>query len=363
MRARLFALALALTVLHPLGAQAPRIVRLTFIGDIMAHNVTYRMRDFRDIYRGVEEVLRGADLTVANLELPVDPTRPEAGYPFFNGNMAYVRAAADAGVNLLSVANNHAFDGGIEGVFQTIRVLGALPSAAARRVAYSGIRGNPHRPFLPVSLTVGGVRVGFIAATQFINERDPGGHVDVVDYADAASAEAFVRLVTEVSPLYDLFVVSYHGDREYAAEPSLTKKAFFRRLLEAGAQVVFSHHPHVVQGYEVRRVRGTDRLIMYSMGNFVSGMTWGMDPSMLSEGQAATAEGYMLSVEVRCDGGGCTVARVVPLPIADYPNERGEMVVGRLEDLASGIVGTRPGWKTYFRGRLEKMMRFLAGQG
>jgi poly-gamma-glutamate synthesis protein (capsule biosynthesis protein) len=154
--------------------------------------------------------------------------------------------------------------------------------------------------------------------------------------------------------------VSYHGDQEYSPQPSTLKKRFFHLLLEAGACIVFSHHPHVVQGYEVVRAGGADRLIMYSMGNFISGMTWRLDPNEPTDDLAATGEGYMLSVQVRCMGG-CAVSGVEPVPIANYKNERGEMVVARLEDLANGAIALPAVWKSFYAERLLRMRRFLAG--
>ncbi len=347
-------------MLQPVAAaQAPRIVRLTFIGDIMAHDVNYAMGDFRDIYREVESDFLDDDLTVANLELPVDPTRPEEGYPRFNGSTAYVRAALESGVDLLSTANNHAFDGGEVGVLQTIRSLESLRFVGVRPLEYSGTRGNTRRPFAPVSVLVRGVRVGFIAATQFLNE--PGGSrwVNVVDYGDPRAVAVFVDWVRRVSADYDLLVVSYHGDREYVQEPSPSKRAFFHRLLEAGAGIVYSHHPHVVQGWELVRVNGHDRLIMYSMGNFISGMTWRLDPSQTDNRYAPTGESYMLRAEVVCGGAGCSVSAVRSIPVANYRNGKGEMVVGRMEDLAGEAGGLNPAWRQYYSVRLARMERFL----
>jgi poly-gamma-glutamate synthesis protein (capsule biosynthesis protein) len=129
-------------------------------------------------------------------------------------------------------------------------------------------------------------------------------------------------------------------------------------LLKAGAHVVFSHHPHVVQGFEVRRVGGASRLIMYSMGNFISGMTWGADPDP-NHPLAATGEAYMLSVAVRCTDMGCDVLNVTPIPVSNYVNARGEMVVGLMENLATGATPVGASWRTYYSARLARMERWL----
>jgi len=344
-------------------AQAERRLRLTFVGDIMGHDVNYRMEDFRDIYRSLRDALLAADLSFANLEFPLDPFRPAAGYPYFNGTSDYLAAALDSGFNLLSTANNHAFDGGEEGILQTIRALEKARRGSTRPFAWSGTRGNPYRPFGPETLLVNGVRVGFVAAAQFLNERDQDRYVHVVDYSNAAQVEEFLQFVRAASPLYDLFIVSYHGDHEYVQTPSPAKRAFFRDLLGSGAHVVVGHHPHVVQGYDIVEVNGTSRIAMYSMGNFISGMTWSLGPSQLQGMAAATGESYMLDVNLACGARGCTVTGADPIPIANYMNERAQMVVARLSDLADGAVKVTPAWRSYYAGRLALMKSFLARYG
>jgi hypothetical protein len=349
----------------PAGAQAARDVpvsralRLTFVGDIMGHDVNYRMRDFHDIYRGVKEILLAGDLAFANLELPLDPFRPAAGYPWFNGTRDYLAAAVDSGFNLFSLANNHAFDGGVEGILQTIRALERARSTSLRPFAYSGTRGNPSRPFGVETLTVNGVRIGFLAVSQFLNEKDEGRYVRVVDYSQPDEAQPFLAWVRSIAPLYDLLIVSYHGDREYVPSPSPAKRAFFLDLLAAGAGVVVGHHPHVVQEYEIVQAAGLRRLAMYSLGNFISGMTWGLAPSQLAGVIAATGESYILQVDVRCGPCGCSVTDARPTPIANYQDGQVQMVVARLSDLADGTVAVSSAWREYYSARLARMKDFL----
>ena len=368
LRASIAALGLLITAALgtlPAGAQAARDppgfreLRLTFVGDIMGHEVNYRMRDFRDIYRGVRDVFLAGDLAFANLELSLDPFRPAAGYPWFNGTREYLAAAVDSGINLFSLANNHAFDGGVEGVLQTIRALEEARSGSPRPFAYSGTRGNPARPFDAQAIMVKGVRIGFVAVSQFLNERDEGRYVHVVDYSEPAEAQAFLAWIRAIAPLYDLLIVSYHGDREYVQAPSPAKRSFFRELLAAGAGIVVGHHPHVVQEYEIVEAAGERRLAMYSMGNLISGMTWAEATSRLGGMLAATGESYMLQVDVRCATGGCSVTGAQPIPIANYQDAQMQMVVARLSDLADGTVAVSPVWRDYYAARLALMREFL----
>ncbi|HVO39479.1 MAG TPA: CapA family protein [Spirochaetia bacterium] len=338
-------------------------LRLTFVGDIMTHPLIFSSGDYGELYKGVADVLKGSDLSFANLEFPVDSTKDQSGYPLFNGHRDYVRAAVEAGVKVFSTANNHAFDGREEGIFQTIRALTGIRDQAAGLLYFSGTRGNQTTPFLPETILVKGVRIGFIAVTQFLNDSDGGRFVHKVDYLDGDESDAFVSFVKEASPFYDLFIVSYHGDREYVQEPDPAKRLFFHRLVESGAQIVFSHHPHVLQEYELVNVRGSRRLIMYSMGNFISGMVLRRgDPPDPDGVLALTGDSVMLTAEVKVGAGEAGVAALQPVPVGSYRSDKGETIVAKLDDLADGKAGVPAPWVAYFAQRRIRVERFLAGR-
>ena len=114
-----------------------------------------------------------------------------------------------------------------------------------------------------------------------------------------------------------------------------------------------------MQGYELVQLNGAQKLAMYSMGNFISGMTWMLSPVQMQGILASTGESYMLVVDVRCDTSGCSVIQTEPIPIANYMNEHTEMVVARMSDLADGTVKLSPTWRAYYVERLALMRAFL----
>jgi poly-gamma-glutamate capsule biosynthesis protein CapA/YwtB (metallophosphatase superfamily) len=342
------------------AAQAPTVLRLSFLGDLMAHTVNFRMRDFHDIYRGVRDVIMGDDLTFANLELPIDETRPAAGYPTFNGPRAYWKAAVDSGIEVFSLANNHAFDQGETGILQTLRSAESIRRDSAFPLYVSGIRGNLRRPFSAETITVKGLRVGYIAATQMVNQGGACPYVNVVDYLDRGAADEFVSFVRQASRGFDVFIVSYHGGREYASEPDGRMLSFFRRLLQNGALIVHGHHPHVFQRCRLVKVDGETRVSLPSMGNFISGMTWDADPSAPRAALAETGDSTIFCIDVLRVGAGAYVSRVEAIPISTYRNRRGEYVVGRLRNLSSGSSGLTKAWSCYFEVRLSEMEKLLS---
>jgi len=123
--------------------------------------------------------------------------------------------------------------------------------------------------------------------------------------------------------------------------------------------VVFGHHPHVLQDYELLDVHGSTRLIMYSMGNFVSGMAWKNWPPDPDSLTALVSDSIMLRVDVTVPATGATVSRAEPLPIADYRDARGGLEVVRLDELALGKEDVPTAWRPYFQARLERIAKLL----
>jgi poly-gamma-glutamate synthesis protein (capsule biosynthesis protein) len=93
---------------------------LSFLGDTMAHDVNFRIKDFSVVYEGIKDILLADDLTFSNLEIPVDEKIPYKTYPQFNVHREYVQAVIDAGIDVFPLANNHSLDQSIEGIYQTL---------------------------------------------------------------------------------------------------------------------------------------------------------------------------------------------------------------------------------------------------
>ncbi len=348
----------------PAGAEPasrPKRLLLTFLGDLMAHGVNFRAPDYGAAYRPVRDFLRRDSLTFANLETPVDPALDCSTYPRFNVGLPYLAAAVEAGIEVFSLANNHAFDQEAEGLAATIDSLEAAGRRSFRRIWYAGTRADPGVPFAPVEILVEGWRIGFLAAVQELNLPLPEAWVLRVDYGWEAERRAFLELVREAAPRYDLLVVSYHGGREYARQPEPGRVRFFRELLAAGADVVWGHHPHVLQDYElVQRPEGPG-LALYSTGNFLSGMTWGIDPLQPEAERTWTGDSALWAVWVEPSPGRGRVAAVQPIPVTNVRDPWGAMAVSTFPALSAR--GLREPWTGYFRERSRRLAESLREWG
>jgi hypothetical protein len=219
--------------------------------------------DGRNLLAEVTPVLRGADVAFANLEGPlVDAgtsekcarSKPGRCYAF-RVPTRYGKHLAAAGVDVVSLANNHVGDFGDAGRASTRATLEPLG------IRYAGAPGEVAR------LEVRGTRIALVAFST------SAGTNDVRDLAEAA------RVVADAGRDADVVVVSFHGGaegaerqhvppgrEEFLGEDRGDLRAFARAVVEAGADLVIGHGPHVVRGMEVVR----DRLVAYSLGNFAT---------------------------------------------------------------------------------------------
>ncbi len=198
---------------------------------------------------GVRELLAGARLKFLNLETPVT-ARPFALAKQFLHRMPAHRLQwlLDGGFNLLSLANNHMADAGEGGIADTVESLTSVGSK--RPVAFAGAGPNLHG----TDVDVDGTKVRFLAVAcngGSKNVAQPGPWV----LADIARAREDGKTV----------IVSAHCGQEFHHTPDAGTVAMYRNWIDAGADVVLGHHPHVVQGVELRG----PGVIFYSLGNFV----------------------------------------------------------------------------------------------
>lgn len=206
---------------------------------------------------GVREAL-AADLVLANLETPITTRGKKLPKKWnFRAPARRLRALRRAGIGLLNLANNHVMDYGTQGLLDT---LAALDLAGLIHV---GAGRDKDSAFEPVIAGVNGVRVGVLGATStFPEEAWAGKRRPGVAFADP---DDLARAVRKAKGRCDVLVVSFHGGTELAEEPNETQREASRAAIDAGADLVLGHHPHVVQPVEVYK----GRFIAHSLGNFL----------------------------------------------------------------------------------------------
>ena len=209
------------------------------------------------------EIFRQADLAFGNLECPLSTRGKQIN--MFRGDPAVAEVLAEAGFDVISLANNHIFDYGEVAFFDTIACL------QEKGIVPIGVGENINEARTPKSVRVNGTTVAFLAYTQigpgFTYTRVPQHWAATVELPGVAEARAdYIRMdVKRAKTEADLVIVSFHWGNEYVHYPTEHQKAWGRTALAAGADLVIGHHPHVLQGIEF----GEKGVIAYSLGNFV----------------------------------------------------------------------------------------------
>ncbi|MFO0587154.1 MAG: CapA family protein [Polyangiaceae bacterium] len=217
-----------------------------------------------DPFESVKRLLSTADLRFVNLESQLSDQKGETQSPTmklkFTGPPSGADALARAHIDVVSAANNHMWDYGKDAFFAT------LDNLDRAKVRYAGAGRTREEAYSPAILTSGGLRVAFVAFTGIWNQGDLAYH-EAKDHVARASREAVIAAVkaARATPGVDFVVVSYHGGEEYVSVPLQLAIDLHHAAIDAGADAVLGHHPHVTQGIEIYR----GKPIFYSLGNFL----------------------------------------------------------------------------------------------
>ena len=268
----------------------PIVSHLMVAGDAMSHMPLTKDAyvaatgeyDYSHMLTDPAEQLAGADYAVANLETVLAGGPDYSGFPAFNSPDALAYDLKEAGIDLLSTANNHSRDRGVNGIFRTLDV---LDEAGLAHVGTYRSREERDAGSGVYVADVGGISVAFLSYTYGLNgyqlsseysyavnlfNLDYYTTLENPDYDLLASDLAYAR---SLEP--DLIAVIIHWGTEYKNTPNSHQTGLARFLVEQGADLVLGGHPHVLQPYETITVTGADGgerqgFVCYSLGNFIS---------------------------------------------------------------------------------------------
>ena len=239
----------------------PPVNRLAFGGDVMmCRYVGERARALADPgapMRDIAPFFSSADIAFVNLEAPFsDRGRPIHQGMVFKVEPEMVEALRIAGIGIVSTANNHARDCGSYGVSFTLDWLArngiaAVGSGETAEAAHNG-----------VVLERNGVKFGFLAYTY---DQSNGNFHDRDDRIATMDIHVMAADVARMLERADVAIVSMHAGIEYWSRPNQQQREFAHAAIDAGAQLVVGHHPHVVEPAESYR----HGVIFYSLGNLV----------------------------------------------------------------------------------------------
>ena len=341
-------------------------INLMFAGDIMAHSVNYYITTYEKIWRDVKHLISEPDLAFANIEAPIDTTKSASSYPNFNMTQKYVQAAVDAGFDVFSLCNNHTNDQYKNGILETIKTTKSITQntleQSNHQIYFSGIKDSPKAPLTYNYFDSGNWKILFLPITELLNRPDASDYINFIK-PDDDSRKAFIKYVRELRAANpcDLFIISIHtSEPEYTRHITDKQDEFYRNLLDAGADVVWANHAHIIKDRKiiVNTTGGNDKLIMYANGNTISGQR--TKPELTSKNPTGerdnTGDGLFYNVTFhREKDGSVKIKKCEPQFITTYINTANEYVIKPLnQDFVDYLYDVpRTNWAKYIERRIK----------
>jgi hypothetical protein len=270
----------------------------------------------------VRDLIEGADLAIANFENPApDNHRFHTRGTVFSADPRLIEGLATAGLDYLSLANNHIRDAGAAGLLQTIE------NISEHGIAVSGAGKDLAAARKPALLDGGGTKVAVLAydaiAGYYHATDDKTGSAPLT----ASIVSADIKSARKAGA--DLVIVFPHWGTEYRSKPFAAQQRLARMIIDSGADMVIGNHAHWAAAMEVYE----GKPIWYALGNFVFDQTWS-EPTM---------EG--ITLELTFDGSELVQARMRPHIILDRaqpnfldPAGDGKIVMGQVYSASKGLL-------------------------
>ena len=282
--------------------------RIMANGDLLYHDIIYISAkksdgtyDFQENFEYVKPWLKQADLVIGDFEGTVNKDHYLAGYPLFNAPGEVMDAIKDAGYQVLDLAHNHILDSQIEGVVSTAD---AIEKAGMTPV---GVYTHESRDKAPLLIKeVNGIKVailaysyGFNGIEQSISQEDYNRYLSDLD-EDKMKAE-----IERAEKEADITIIMPQMGVEYQIEPTEEQKKLYHKMIDWGADIIFGGHPHVVEPAETVEKDGDKKLIIYSMGNFISNQR--IETMQDVENAKWTERGVLMDVTIKKKSGKTTI--------------------------------------------------------
>jgi len=238
-------------------------VTLIAVGDIMLGNhplcigrgvgAKIKKRGPTFPFLKVASTLKEGDVVFGNLEAVLSDSgmdRKRLSSVSMRATPEAVEGLTYAGFNILSLANNHILEHGQEALFETMNTL------SQHKVKCVGVNTDMAKAREPLVVDVKGIKIAFLAYCLI---------PDKTAYISINDSEEICIDVRKAKSQADVVVVSLHWGNEFIEKPSLSQIRLAHQIIDAGADVILGHHPHVLQGVESYK----GAIIAYSLGNFI----------------------------------------------------------------------------------------------
>ena len=247
-----------------------KTITLVAVGDISYSRSVQRaidrnQGDYYYPFAKVKDFFKDKDIVFGNVETAITPGRKIKPMEMvFRSDKELAKVLQDIGFNIVSLANNHSYNFGEKGMLDTFQAL------TKNNIQYIGAGKDAQEAYQPVYIVKNGIKVAFLAycdsgftpANYQAQNNRPG-----IAFMDT---KKMIQAIKKAKKEADLTIVSMHSGIEYQAHPNKKQIKFAHQAIDAGADLVIGHHPHVIQNME----KYHDKYIIYSLGNFIFDQMW-----------------------------------------------------------------------------------------
>lgn len=237
-------------------------IEIGMIGDVLLHYRLAIYNDFSSSFEALKPTFEEMDYMIANQESP--PTGPAfklSGYPQFSSPAHIIRDIQNVGIDMVVLANNHIVDKGEKGMTQVFKTLDEY------EMPYVGAYRSEEDANTPRIIEIKGIKVAMLAYTYGTNGLFlPKGSSYKVNYIQD---EKITADIASIKDEVDVVAVSMHWGPEYVTVENEEQNRLAKMLNNAGADIVFGSHPHILQPYEkLTNENGQETHVFYSISNF-----------------------------------------------------------------------------------------------
>ena len=316
---------------------------MTAIGDTLCHNTQYwdaynsetKEYDFSYVYEDIKYYTKTADITIGSLETTfAGEDRGYSNYPTFNTPDSLATALKKIGVDVISLAGNHALDYGYDGLCRTIDVLDDAD------ISHLGTYKTAEDQEKLLIENVKGVNIAFINYTYGTNGIPiPSGKEYCVNLIDKDLIKKQIEQAKELN--VDMIVACMHWGTEYRTTANDEQKELADFLFENGVDIIIGNHPHVLEPMEKRTITlddGTEKdvFVVYALGNFTA-----------DQRDEITKDSAILNLNITKNvDGKISINRVDYVPIYMYKNSSAKTHKFKILDIEKSILEYESGLNT-----------------
>jgi poly-gamma-glutamate synthesis protein (capsule biosynthesis protein) len=239
-------------------------ITLSFAGDVLLDNGVANVMDQKGanfILSDVKPVLSSSDISMVNLECPISTrgTKAKDKQFTFRAKPSSVDALTSAGIDVVTLANNHILDFGMDAMLDT------FTSLDKANIKYVGAGHDLDKASMPKYYSINGFNVAILGSSHVIPVADWAAGKNKPGVAITYNPTRLLSEISNAKKNANIVVVYVHWGTERNTKPDTYQRNLAKKYIDSGADLVIGAHPHVLQGFEYYK----GKLIAYSLGNFV----------------------------------------------------------------------------------------------